>query len=188
MPWVDIQKPVGDDEPTEREKRLVIEFARRKAKPRFYADENSPRLASAILRRLKADVLTVQDNRRKGHPDENHVAEALRLGRVLIACDRDYLDERRFPLVHCPALVVCDLGRGTVSEIWDTFRCMGSIFSAPQFFDKWWKIDAKRDGWTEYTRHLDGTTTRSKYRFHAGQMQEWVDEGALRSRKRWRVP
>jgi len=70
---------VADDEPTEREKRQVEEFARRKAKSRFYADENFPQLATAILRRLKADVLTAQTNRRRGHPDENHAAEACAL-------------------------------------------------------------------------------------------------------------
>jgi len=50
------------------------------------------------LRELKADVLTVQANRRRRHPDENHAAEALRLRRILITCDRDYLDER---VSHC---------------------------------------------------------------------------------------
>jgi len=174
--WIDIQDIDRDKEPTEREKRQVIDFARRKAKPRFYADENFPELATAILRRFGADVLTVRDARRRGHPDENHAAEALRLGRILITCDRDYLNERRFPLIHCPAVVVCDFGRGTAGEIRDTFKCLGTIFSAPQFFDKWWKIVASRDGWTEYVRHLDGTTARSRYRFQGRQIQEWVDE------------
>ena len=125
MPWIDIEKTIADDETTEREIRQVIDFARRKAKPRFYADENFPELATAILRAFKADVFTVQEARLRGHPDENHTAEALRLGRVLITCDRDYLDERRFPLIHCPALVVCDFGRGTTGEIRDTFKCLG---------------------------------------------------------------
>ena len=174
MPWIDFEIPVGD-EPTERAKQEINDFARRKAKPRFYADENFPQLATAILRGLKADVLTVQANRRRGHPDENHAAEALRLGRILITCDRDYLDERRFPLLHCPALVVCDFGRGTADEIRDTFKCLGAVFSVPQFFDKWTKINARRDGWTDYARNLDGTTSRHRYRFHCGRMQEWVD-------------
>ena len=153
-----------------------MDFARRKAKPRFYADENFSKLATDLLRRrLKADVLTVQDTRRKGHPDENHASEALRLGRVLITCDRDYLDKRRFPLIHCPALVVFDFGRGTAGEIWETFKCLVGIFTLPQFFDKWTKIDARRDGWTDYTRHLNGTTMRVRYRFQGSQMQQWVD-------------
>jgi predicted nuclease of predicted toxin-antitoxin system len=177
MSWIDMDIIAIDDKLSERDERQLIEFARRKAKPRFYADENFPGLATAILRGYKADVLTVQDTRRKGHPDENHAAEALRLGRILITCDRDYLDERRFPLVQCPALVVFDIGRVTAREIWDTFKCLGAIFSVPQFFDKWTKIYAKRDGWTDYGRNLDGTTARVRYRYQGGRMQEWVDEG-----------
>ncbi|HTD17748.1 MAG TPA: DUF5615 family PIN-like protein [Chthoniobacterales bacterium] len=177
MPWTDIENIIADSEPTEREKRHVIDFARRKTKPRFYADEDFPQLATDILKRLlKADVLTVQDNRRRGQPDQNHIAEALRLGRILVTCDRDYLDERRFPLVHCPALVVCDFGGRTLGEILSTFRCLGSVFSAPQFFDKWTKIDARRDGWSEYARHLNGTTSRCRYRFNGARLQEWVRE------------
>jgi predicted nuclease of predicted toxin-antitoxin system len=175
MPWIDFEIPIGEDEPTEREKQQVNDFACRKAKPRFYADENFPESAIAILRKFKADVLTVREIGRRGHPDENHAAEALRLGRVLITCDRDYLDDHRFPLIHCPALVVCDFGQGTASEIRATFKCLGGIFSVPQFFDKWTKIDAKRDSWTEYARHLDGTTSRHRYRFQCSRMQEWVD-------------
>src|SRR5713101_2454633 len=134
MTWIDL---IIEREPTEREKREVIDFVRRKTKPRFYADENFPERAIAVLRRLGADVLTVHDIRRRGHPDENHAAEALRLGRVLITCDRDYLDERRFPLIHCPAIVVFDFGLGTATEIRATFKCLGGIFSVPQLFDKW---------------------------------------------------
>jgi hypothetical protein len=39
-----------DDKLNERDERQLIEFARRKAKPRFYADENFPGLATATLR------------------------------------------------------------------------------------------------------------------------------------------
>jgi Domain of unknown function (DUF5615) len=164
-----------DDKLSEREKRQIDDFARRKVKPRFYADENFPEEAVIILRSLKANVLTVQENRRRHHPDENHAAEALRFGRILITCDRDYLDEGKHPLIHCPALVVCDFGRGTDREIRDTFKCLGAIFSVSQIFDKWTKIDANRDSWTVYARNLDGTTSRTRYRFRRNGMQEWVD-------------
>jgi hypothetical protein len=174
MPWTNIENIVADDPPTEREKRQVYDYVRRRAKPRFYADENFPSVAIKILRRLGADVLTVRDVRRHGHPDENHTAEALRLGRILITCDRDYLDDRRFPLIHCPALIVCDFGSGTADDIRRTFACLGGPFCAPQFFDKWVKIHATRDGWTEHTRNLNGTTARTRYRIHRGRMQEWV--------------
>jgi len=174
MPWVNIEESVRANPPSEREKREVLDFIRRGAKPRFYADENFPRLATEILRRLGADVLTVQEARLTGHPDENHTAQALRLGRVLITCDRDYLDGRRFPLVHCPAIVVCGFGSGTAVEIRRTFNCLINVFKAPQFYDKWIKIDAGRDGWTEHTRFQDGSASRTRYRLFRGRLQEWV--------------
>jgi hypothetical protein len=120
----------------------------------------------------------VQEARRTGHPDEKHTARALQLGRVLITCDRDYLDERKFPIIHCPAIVVCNFGSGTATEIRDTFFCLWSIFAAPQFFDKWSKIDAKRDSWTEYVRFQDGSTARQRYRMCQGRLQEWIDKNS----------
>ena len=176
MAWSNIEELVAADPPTDREVLAVRECIRRKAKPRFYADENFPNFATTVLLRRGANVLTVQDAKRERHPDENHSAEALRLHRVLITCDRDYLDERRFPLIHCPAIVVCDFGRNTADEILDTFDCLGGIFRAPQFYDKWSKIDAKRESWTEYSRVLDGTTSRHRYRVHRGRIQQWVND------------
>ena len=155
----------------------VEDYIRRNAKPRFYADENLPTIATEILRRRDADVLTVQEAGRRRHPDENHTAEALRLGRVLITCDRDYLDERRFPLIHCPAIVICDFGRGSIREIRGTFGCLWSVFAMPQFYDKWVKIDASQDCWTEHTRFLDGSTAHRRFRIFGGRLQEWCEDG-----------
>jgi hypothetical protein len=48
-------------------------------------------------------------------------------------------------------------------------------FTAPQFYDKWVKIDAKRDCWTEHLRFRDGTTSRTRCRAFRGVLQEWVE-------------
>jgi Domain of unknown function (DUF5615) len=175
MPWVNIEASVNANPPSEREKREVLDYMGRRAKPRFYADENFPAIAAEILRSIGADVLTVQTARQIGHPDENHAANALRLGRVLITCDRDYLDDRRFPLVHCPALVVCDFGSGSRADVLSVFDCLTGIFKAPQFYDRWVKIDAKRKCWTECSRFQDGSTLRARYRLSKGGLQEWLE-------------
>jgi predicted nuclease of predicted toxin-antitoxin system len=177
MAWRNSQDLVAK-EPTDSEVRQVEDYIRRKAKPRFYADENFPTIATEILRQRGANVLTVQDAGRQRHPDENHAAESLRLRRVLITCDRDYLDDGRFPLIHCPAMVVCDFGRGTAREIQATFNCLWSVFAAPQFYDKWVKIAASHDCWTEHTRFLDGTTAHRRFRVFGGRLQEWCDDEA----------
>ncbi len=101
MPWVNAAEVYASDPATEKEIAQVIEFRRRKAKPRFYADENFPTIAADTLRSMGAKLVTVQDVRRRGHPDENHASYALKHGYILVTCDRGYLDDRRFPLIHC---------------------------------------------------------------------------------------
>jgi len=172
--WVDIEAIVTADPPTPKEAQQVLDFLARRAKARFYADENFPKQAVSLLRDMGARVHTAQEIRLTGHPDENHAAYALKRGLVLLTCDRDLLDEKRFPLIHCPAIFVFDFGNGTVRELKQAFRCLAAVFRTPQFFDKWWKVEAKRDLWTELVRHQDGTVSRHRYRIWRGKLQEWV--------------
>jgi predicted nuclease of predicted toxin-antitoxin system len=124
-----------------------MDYLRRRAKVRFYADENFPYLATRMLRRFGAQVVTVQDAGLRRHPDENHAAYALRYGYVLLTCDRDYLDNRKFPLIHCPAIAVFDFGKGSPREILAALQCLRTAFRIPQFYDKWMKIEAAKDSW-----------------------------------------
>ena len=161
MAWRNIDELVAEDPLSPREAQEVFDALARRAVARFYADENFPRTATDELRAMRARVTTAQQANLLGHPDENHVAYAKKKGLVLVSCDRDYLDERRHPLIHCPTIVVFDFGGGTREEIRRSFRCLRALLDAPQFYDKWSKIDAKRDSWIEYARYMDGTTGRS---------------------------
>jgi hypothetical protein len=174
--WVNIVEVVRANPPTQKEIDQVRDYQRRKAKVSFYTDENFPSIATQLLRKMRARVTTAQDIGLKRHPDENHAAFALKHGLVLLTCDRDYLDERRFPLIHCPAIAVFSFGPGSVNEIRRSFICLKRAVGMPQFFDKWVKIDASPECWTEYSRHLDGTTSRSRYRVYRGVVQEWIEE------------
>lgn len=153
MPWVDSSDIYAADPATPKEIAQVVDYTRRRTKPRFYADENFPTLAVEMLRSMGARVVTVQDVLRRRHPDENHTAYALKHGLILLTCDRDYLDNRRFPLVHCPVIVVFNFGSGSTEEIQKAFICLWTAFKAPQFWDKWMKIDASPESWTQHTRH-----------------------------------
>jgi predicted nuclease of predicted toxin-antitoxin system len=174
MGWVNLIEIVRSNPPTTKEVQQVIEFRRRRMKARFLADENFPTAAIELLRKMGGRVVTVQKINRRGHPDENHASYALKHGYILVSCDRDYLDEKRFPLIHSPAIAVFDFGSGTDEEIRRAYTCIRNALSAPQFYDKWIKIDAKRDSWIESSRHLDGTTSRSRYRVYRGTIQEWT--------------
>ena len=93
---------------------------------------------------------------------------------MLLTCDRDYLDKQRFPLIHCAAFVVFDCA-GRYRKCGKRSMPSEHVHSAPQFFDEWIKIDAKRDGSSEHSRFLDGTTSRARRRVHRGRLQELVE-------------
>ncbi len=176
MSWVNVAEVVRANPPTKQEIAQGLEYRRRNAKVSFYADENFPFTATQLLRKMSARVTTAQREGLRRHPDENHTAYALKHGFVLLTCDRDYLDERRFPLIHCPAIVVFNFGSGSVGEVRQSLACLRTILGIPQFYDKWTKIDAKPDGWTEYSRYLNGTISRTRYRVYRGRLQEWIKE------------
>jgi predicted nuclease of predicted toxin-antitoxin system len=169
--WIDFKA----EAPKPKEVQQFLGYFKRKAKARFYADENFPERAISLLRSMGAKVQTHYHAGLSGHPDQDQLAHALRNGLALVTCDRDFLDERRYPLVHCPAIFVFDFGSGSVDEMKQAFNCLAAVLRTPQFYDKWCKVDAKRDCWTELFRHLDGTTSRKRLRLWQGRLQEWVD-------------
>jgi hypothetical protein len=78
------------------------------ARPRIYADANVPAGIVAHMRtRLQWDVLFVleADDLRRA-PDVRHYHLAHQLRRTLVTMDRDYLDDRRFPLDGCGGVIV----------------------------------------------------------------------------------
>jgi predicted nuclease of predicted toxin-antitoxin system len=175
MAWVDEKNLSAETPPSKKEAAEVLKYLARKAKARFFADENFPAQAVTILRELGARVETAQEVKMRHHPDENHSAYALRKRLILLTCDHDFLDNQRFPLVHCPAIFVFNFGGGTAREIRQAYRCLVPVFWAPQFYDKWCKVEAHRESWVATFRYQNGTTSRNRFRLWRGRIQEWVE-------------
>ena len=102
--------------------------------PRVYVDANVPAGVVASMRRdLHWDVLYVMehDDLRRA-PDAEHFRRALDFGRTLITLDRDFLDDKRFPLQFSPGVVVLSAPdeRGLLRELGqldrETFRAPGA--------------------------------------------------------------
>lgn len=138
MAWIEVGGPGREEaRPSPGEVRQVVEARRRRAKPTFYVDECFPEIATALLGRLRARILTARELGFVGYPDEHHAAFALKRRAVLVSCDRDYLDERRFPLIQAPCIVVFGFGSGSGRDVWRAYRCLSSILVMPEFYDKW---------------------------------------------------
>jgi len=76
--------------------------------PRVYADANIPAGLVAFMRtRLRWDVLFVMEHDElRRASDGEHYRLARQLRRTLVTLDRDYLDDRRFPLSECAGVLV----------------------------------------------------------------------------------
>ena len=177
MPWVNT-----DDHPDfylSKEDDAMIErqLPARTPKMRFYVDADVPPLAVKVLRERKYNVRTVQEERRKkGHPDENHIAVAWKEKRYLLTCDHHFLNDTKFPLNQCPVIIKCDFGTGTRQEINDTLNCLLTLEWAPHLFSRWVKIDANPSCWIEKMRYQEGYIDRYRHRLHKGKRQVWVDD------------
>ena len=79
MPWMDLVEAINHDPPTKKEIEEVIDYRRRKAKPKFYADENLPTAAMRLIRSGGCNVLTANEVELQGHPDENPRRMLLRM-------------------------------------------------------------------------------------------------------------
>ena len=175
MPWVNVSD-LPDVELSRREQKEIENYWRQKQKrPRFYADEDFPTRAVEIVREVGLNIVTAREAGKRGHPDENQLAEARRQGRILLSCDRDFLNDRRFPLIQSSTLVVFDFGTRTEDEIVQALQCLAVIEIFPEFFERSVKIDAKTSEWTATHRFRDGTH-RYRHRWHHDELQEWVDE------------
>jgi predicted nuclease of predicted toxin-antitoxin system len=175
MPWVN-----AEDMPIEplskRDQREVEEYLRKKkVRPRFYADENFPRRAVELLWGNGLDLVTATDAGLTGHSDEDHLAFARREKKVLLTCDRDFLDDHKFPLLSCPPVVVFDFREGATTTMLKAFLVLNQFISFPEKLDKWCKFGANLDGWTATMRYLDGSSSRERWRVHKGRLQVWEE-------------
>jgi hypothetical protein len=87
---------------------LGAHAARIAGQPRVYVDANiSARLVTFMRSELQWDVLFVMehDDLRRA-PDGDHYRLARELRRTLISFDRDYLNDRKFPLAESGGVLV----------------------------------------------------------------------------------
>jgi hypothetical protein len=87
---------------------LVPHAERLTGQPRVYVDANvSAPLVTFMRTELRWDVFFVieHDDLRRAS-DRDHFLLASQLGRVLITCDRDFLDDGKFPAQHGSGVIV----------------------------------------------------------------------------------
>jgi Domain of unknown function (DUF5615) len=171
MPWIlleEISKAEND--------AFGRSFAK---KARFVVDESLGIGVAKLLRDLKWNVTFVGEVGLSGHSDEDVYAYAGRENRILLTHDRDFLDDRRFPVHRNPGVVVFPGadggGAGLVHALRSVIPVMGSYRKAFRRF----KIQITEDGiWTITNMdRSDGMVRRLRLRFgKGGRVWKWQDE------------
>ena len=100
----------------------AIPTSRRKV--RAYFDANIPvRVAERVRKALRWDVLCVQQEPElRNRDDEFHYANARKLRRIIFSLDKDFLDDRRFPLHQSPGVYVLHAKHDDSDDIYHAIR------------------------------------------------------------------
>jgi predicted nuclease of predicted toxin-antitoxin system len=88
MPWIRLPKSSTSEDA----------LLRRLRKARLYADEDIEDEVVQAIRDKGVNISSVRERGERGKPDEVHLATARREHRFLLTKDKDFLDDRRFPL------------------------------------------------------------------------------------------
>ena len=147
---------------------------------KFYADENVDHSIVIVLRWWRRDVVTAQDIGATGQPDEYHYKYAFRAKRVLLTQDRDFLDNKRFPLAQTRGVVLFDVDSSSVSALSSAVRVVDGILAglAPILNESKLVVNAEQTV-TRISRHYSNgewEEKKERYRFHDNGQDLWVWE------------
>jgi predicted nuclease of predicted toxin-antitoxin system len=99
MSWMRLPRPSKDE----------VALLRRLRKARLYADEVIEEAVVEAIRDRGVNISSVRERGERGKPDETHLATARKERRFLLTKDKDFLDDRRFPLrKDGPAIIYID--------------------------------------------------------------------------------
>jgi hypothetical protein len=88
MPWIRLPKPSKSEEAYLKGLRKI----------RLYADEGIEEEVVSMIKDRGVNIASVHERNEQGKSDESHLATARREHRFLLTKDKDFLDDKRFPL------------------------------------------------------------------------------------------
>lgn len=167
MPWRTIE--LADQQAAEVE-------SRNKRRARFLVDESVGPAAAWLAKRWGWNAKYAGDLGLTGRPDEDVYAAAARDDRVILSHDRDFLNDRRFPLYRRVVVVVLPGGSGDtgpfVRGLWNALQIVGPF---PNTYIGA-KLDFASDGTITIRRRGTVGVVSSRYRLqHNAMPQQWLE-------------
>jgi hypothetical protein len=183
MTWTDVDRWYAEGAPaTDKETEEVLKFAKlKKCKAKSYSDGDFPARAVGRRRSIKIDVMTAKEARMTRRGGEHHLAFARKTCRILLTCDGDFLNLRRFPLIQSPKVVVCDFGTRTDTKIGGVLFPVARIADYPQRYGSHAQLHVRPNGgWREHVKCRDGEDLNERFRLYKGRVEVRQDEGQER--------
>jgi predicted nuclease of predicted toxin-antitoxin system len=153
------------------------DFERRFAKKaRFVVDESLGIGVARVLRDLKWNTTFASEVGLSGHSDEDVFAYAFRENRVLLTHDRDFLDDRRFPIHRNPGVIVFPGADGSGEPLVAALRSVIPVIGSYRKAFRRFKIYITEDGIWNITNmdRSEGLVRRMRLRFgRGGRIWEW---------------
>jgi predicted nuclease of predicted toxin-antitoxin system len=122
------------------------ELSELKKRSQFLLDENVHPDAFDVLRKHGLNVTSISERRLSGRSDESIWEFARKHDRIIFTSDRDFLNERRFPLVQSPGVVVVPASsEGTEAMVKALFW---AIYLVAHHREMWYqtKVEVGADG------------------------------------------
>jgi predicted nuclease of predicted toxin-antitoxin system len=131
---------------------------------------------AGILRNEGFNVETTREAGLDGQDDSSVFAHARRTGRVLVTHDRDFLDNRAFPLRPGPGVAILTGGDGNREQLWRSLVYLCRMGSMARFWENAKIIVGSEGTFTVNQIDATGATVTTRSRFGPGGRPEvWED-------------
>ena len=156
----------------------IQEARKDRKKARFLVDENMYGAVLKFLKQAGFNAVGISNVGLSGHADEDILAFAKRDDRVVLTHDRDFLDDRRFPLSQNPGIVVLPGAHGNSDALLSAIRHVIRTVGVSRGLWTATRVVVSQDGvWSVYTfEKSSGQIVSNRYRFTPRGMEYWTEE------------
>lgn len=159
-----------DEEWFELEEDLLHEPGTTPRRFKICADANVPKRLTDEIRQAGVPIQTAFESRVSTKADTSVLAWVRKSDRVLLTLDRDFWDDRKFPLQKLPGVIFIDIPPDRVDEALEAFWLVYETLA--RFLGNWekMKIRASRNGYFIKGTSWDGSIVRYEFKVVGGRV------------------
>lgn len=141
-------------------------------KLKLCADASVPQPFVEELREADIPIRTASEDNLASRSDNDILAWAQRSKRVLITLDRDFWNDRKFPLRSVPGVIFVDVAPDDIDAALQAFGLLYGTFASSYPLDWWRRMKARAtpEGYVLKMRTWEGRVARYAIKLKAGKL------------------